>query len=207
MHDLAIAPSKAAEAAVLYRPLDAGDAFPLHVAVRFNGDISSGGSRVRAIAGAVDPTLRIDQVQTLAQVASMDRIAVDFFVRIGAGIAIIALMLSTAGVYALLSFTVARRTPEIAIRLALGANARRVVLSTFSRALLQVGLGVVVGCIPGAAIVGSLEAGALSGSQLNVAIGTALGVIAFMAVVTIAACYAPARRAMRIQPADALKAT
>jgi predicted permease len=199
--------NKTSDDAFLYQPIEAGATFPLSMAVHIGGDATTIGARLRTIAAGVDPTLRIDQVQTLAQVASMDRIAVDFFVRIGAGIAIIALMLSTAGVYALLSFTVARRTPEIAIRLALGANARRVVLSTFSRALLQVGLGVVVGCIPGAAIVGSLEAGALSGSQLNVAIGTALGVIAFMAVVTIAACYAPARRAMRIQPADALKAT
>jgi ABC-type antimicrobial peptide transport system permease subunit len=146
-------------------------------------------------------------VQTLAQVASMDRIAVNFFVRIGAGIAIIALMLSTAGVYALLSFTVARRTPEIAIRLALGANANRVVLSTFSRALLQVGLGVLVGSIPGTAIVASIEPELFNGSQFTIAIGTAAAVIAFMVLVTIGACYAPARRALRIQPSDTLKAT
>jgi hypothetical protein len=199
--------NKTAEGAYLYQPIDAGAVFPLSVAVHVRGDATRVGPRLRAIAAAVDPTVRIDQVQTLAQVASMDRIAIDFFVRIGAGIAIIALMLSTAGVYALLSFTVARRTPEIAIRLALGANTGRVVLSTFARALLQVGLGVVVGCMPGAAIVASLEPDLLSGSQFNTALTTAAAVTAFMVVVTIGACFGPARRALRIQPADALKST
>ena len=197
--------NKSSEDAFLYRPIDAGAIFPLNVAVRVTGDTTTIGARLRVVAGEVDPTVRIDQVQTLAQVASMDRIAVDFFVRVGAGIAVIALMLSTAGVYALLSFTVARRTPEIAIRLALGANSTRVTLSTFSRALLQVGLGVVLGCIPGVAIVASIEPEILDGSQGGIAAGTAVAVIAFMALVTIAACYAPARRALRIQPADALK--
>jgi hypothetical protein len=205
MHDLAVAPSTSAAEAVLYRPLEAGDAFPLYVAVRFNGDISSGGSRVRAIAGAVDPTLRIDQVQTFAQLAAADRIAITFFVRVGAGIAAIALMLSIAGVYALLSFTVARRTPEIAIRIALGADSRRVVIATFARALLQVTLGVVLGCAPAVAIISGLEPGMIDGSQWNVAVGTCACVMMFMVAITAIACYGPARRALRIQPIDALK--
>jgi predicted permease len=206
VRDLTRDPNKTSEDAFLYTPIEAGAAFPLSAAIHFSGDPTSIGARLRAIAADVDPTVRIDQVQTLAQIAAVDGIAINFFVRVGAGIAIIALMLSTAGVYALLSFTVARRTPEIAIRLALGANARRVVLSTFSRALLQVGLGVLAGCLPGAAIVASIEPEVLSGSQINVAVMTALAVIAFMIVVTIGACFAPARRALRIQPADALKA-
>jgi hypothetical protein len=198
---------KSSADAFLYRPIEAGASFPLNVAIHISGDTSTIGARLRTVAAGVDPTLRIDQVQTLAQVGAMDRAALTVFLRIGAGIAIVALILSTAGVYALLSFTVARRTPEIAIRLALGANANRVVLSTFSRALVQVGLGVLVGCIPGAAIVASLEPDMLAGSQVYTAIGTAVAVTAFMALVTIGACIVPARQAMRIQPADALKST
>ena len=150
--------------------------------------------------------MRLDNMRTIDQLAAADRIALDFAVRVGSGIAIVALMLSISGVYALMSFTVARRTPEIAIRLALGANANRVVISTFSRALLQVGLGVLVGCIPGGAIVSVIEPEVLNAAQMPLAIGTSLSVIVFMAVVTLCACFGPARRALRIQPTDALKA-
>src|SRR4029079_14893268 len=87
--------NKSSEDAFLYRPVEAGDIFPLSVAVHVRGDATTIGAKFRTIAADVDPTVRIDQVQTLAQVASMDRVAVDFFVRVGAGIALIALMLST----------------------------------------------------------------------------------------------------------------
>jgi len=207
VHDLTVGKSGSVENAFLYQPLVAGDVFPLNVAIHANGDPATVMARLRAIGATIDPTMRIDNLQSFDQLAGADRIAMDFFVRVGAGIAVIALMLSTAGVYALMSFTVARRTPEIAIRLALGANANRVVAATFSRALLQVLLGVLLGCIPGGAVVSMIEPEMLNGSQLWVTVGTCACVIAFMIGVTVLACIGPARRAMRIQPTDALKAT
>jgi putative ABC transport system permease protein len=197
---------KSDENTVLYRPLVAGAAFPFQMGVRASGDPKAVMAQLRPIAAAVDPTLRLDTIRTIEQLAGETRVGLDFFTRVGVGIAMVALLLSISGVYALMSFTVARRTPEIAIRLALGANANRVVLATFSRALLQVSLGVLVGCIPGGAIVSVLEPEVMSGSQLWMTMGTCAAVVAFMAVTTIAACYGPARRALRIQPTDALKA-
>ena len=207
VHDLTVEKGTSDENAFLYQPLVAGAAFPLNVAVHASGDPATVMSRLRAIAATIDPTLRLDNIQTLDQLAAADRIAMDFFVRVGAGIAVVALMLSTAGIYALMSFTVARRTPEIAIRLALGANGNRVVLATFSRALLQVLLGVLAGCIPGGALVSMIEPGMLNGTQLWVTLGTCACVIVFMSTVTVLSCLGPARRALRIQPTDALKAT
>jgi putative ABC transport system permease protein len=192
--------------AKLYRPLTAGASFPVYVAVHATGDASAVMSRLRPIAAGVDPTLRLDDLRTLQQVAAEDRIGFDFFARVGTGIALVALLLAVSGVYALMAFTVSRRTPEIAIRLALGADANRVVLSTFSRALLQVSLGVLVGCIPGAAIVSALAPELIDGAERGTTIGICVAVIGFMAAITMAACFGPARRAMRIQPTDALKA-
>jgi len=119
----------------------------------------------------------------------------------------VALVLATAGVYALMTFTVSRRTVEIGIRLALGASTARIVQTTFSRALAQVGLGVAVGLVPAVGIVASL------GPEVSVNTdGTAVAVIsALAAAVTLGvaalACLAPATRALAIQPTDALKST
>src|SRR4026208_2172564 len=74
----------------------------------------------------------------------------------------VALLLSLAGIYAVLSFTVARRTREIGVRVALGASSRGVVPALFRRPLTQVALGVAIGgLVIGAAAVG-FSGGALS---------------------------------------------
>jgi ABC-type antimicrobial peptide transport system permease subunit len=123
------------------------------------------------------------------------------------GIGVVAVILATAGISALMSFTVARRTPEIGIRLALGANPRRIVAATFSRALAQVSAGVMLGIVPATAIVASLapEVSAGGGGRVAAVVCTAAAV--FMLGVTALACFAPARRALRIQPVDTLKST
>jgi len=133
------------------------------------------------------------------KVGDSDRIALDFFVRLMAGVSIVAMILATAGVYALLSFTVSRRTPEIGIRVALGANPRRVVTATFARAFAQVTIGLILGGIPAGFIVAGL------GPEAAPAIGTCIISTLLVAIVTALASIAPARRALTIQPTDALK--
>jgi putative ABC transport system permease protein len=206
MPDLSAEGNKSSDSAILYRPITAGATFPLNMAIHVSGDPTMLMPRLRAIAATVDPTLRLENVQTFERLAAADRVAMDLFTRIGAGIAATALLLAMAGVYALMSFTVARRTPEIAIRLALGANANRVVLATFSRALLQVALGVAVGCIPGGALVAAMEPEVINGAHLATTMSICGTVVAFMTGLTLLASYGPARRALRIQPTDALKA-
>ena len=122
-------------------------------------------------------------------------------------VGVVAMILATAGVYALMSFTVARRTSEIGIRVALGADPRRIITSTFARAFTQVTIGLVLGGIPAAAIVAAVgpEVAATNGGE--VAIWTCLVSLAIVAMVTAIACVLPARRALRIQPTDALKTT
>ena len=161
--------------------------------------------RLRVIAADIDPALRLDDVQTLDQVTAADRVAIEFFLRLLAGIGVVALVLATAGVYALMSFTVARRTTEIGIRLALGANARRIVVTTFARALAQVGAGVLIGSIPAALLAVNLGPElAVSASAMTAAVICALAAGITM-VITALACVPPARRALRIQPVDTLK--
>ena len=159
------------------------------------------------IAGEIDPSAAAQDMMTLDAVGEADLVALDFFARLLAGVSIVAIILATAGVYALMSFTVARRTSEIGIRVALGADPRRIITSTFARAFTQVLIGLVLGGIPAAAIVAAVgpDVAATNGSE--VAIGSCLVSLAIVTIVTAIACFFPARRALRIQPTDALKTT
>jgi putative ABC transport system permease protein len=191
---------------VMYLPTSPEAVFPLHVVVHAKSNPSAVMSRFRIIASEVDPTLRLIELQTMDQVGEFDPLAVDFFARLLGGVSAVALLLATAGVYALMSFTVARRRSEIGIRLALGASTGRIVLSTFSRVLAQVGLGLLAGSIPALALVMNLGPEMSAGATNQTAMMTCLVATCFVAGVTALACVMPARRALSIQPTDALKA-
>ena len=101
-----------------------------------------------------------------------------------------------------MSFTVAQRRREIGIRTALGAPPLTVLRSIFSRVAMQVAVGVAVGVVVAMAIAPSIEGAALAGRLAMVT--PAIAVI--MVLVGLAAAYAPARRSLRIQPTEALRA-
>lgn len=126
------------------------------MAVHARGDPESFAPRIRAVAAASDPTLRLHELLPLNQAGFRSWSEFDFLFRLLAGVSSIALLLSLAGIYSIMSFTVARRTREIGIRVALGSNPRRIVAAIFGRPLVQVGLGVVAG---GALVAGLVLAG------------------------------------------------
>jgi ABC-type antimicrobial peptide transport system permease subunit len=111
------------------------------------------------------------------------------------------LLLSAAGIYAMMSFTVARRRREIGIRAALGADARRILAGIFRRAATQLGAGVAVGLVV-AATLDRLAGGALVGGKT---LELVPGVVAVMVVVGLTAAAAPARRSLSVQPTEALR--
>jgi ABC-type antimicrobial peptide transport system permease subunit len=111
------------------------------------------------------------------------------------------LLLSAAGIYAMMSFTVARRRREIGIRQALGADPRRLLAGIFSRASAQLGLGVLTGLVLAVAVSWA------GGSYLLTGRGVALVALAVALMVTIGfvAALGPARRGLAVQPTEALK--
>jgi ABC-type antimicrobial peptide transport system permease subunit len=127
------------------------------------------------------------------------------------GLTAVALVLSLAGIYAVLAYIVARRTREIGVRVALGASARRVIMSIFRRPLTQVTLGVMAGSVLialAAAVAGNTEqfrgteVGALTPGEMVLLCGYA---ILMLGVCTLA-CVVPTVRALRVQPTEALRA-
>ena len=185
-----------------YHPVTAAGAYPAQVAVHVNGRSDAFIPRFRAIVAEVDPTLRMYDVQRLDQVVIGSVQGMVFWFRLFVGISAMALLLSLAGIYAVMSFTVSRRTREIGIRVALGATHRRVLAAVFRRPLIQVAIGVLVG----SGIVLFIVWG--ESGQPTVTPRQGLLVTAYAAVmmaVCLLACVVPTRRALGVEPTEALR--
>ena len=179
--------------------------------VRGRADPLSIAPRVRELAMAVDPDIRVEQITRLDQVATPLLWLLGLWTKIIIGLTAVALVLSLAGIYAVLSYTVARRTREIGVRVALGASARRVITSVFKRPLTQVTLGVIAGIV--LIVLAATAAG--KSTQFK---GTGVGVLTLvdgallvayamlMVGVCAFACVVPTVRALRVQPTEALRA-
>ncbi len=110
-------------------------------------------------------------------------------------------MLSSAGIYALMSFTVSQRRKEIGIRMALGADWKRIVASIFSRALGQLAVGAALGMAPWVVLEKASRDDIVRGNAAVVLPVVAL----FMMAVGFLAALGPARRCLRIEPTEALR--
>ena len=184
----------------VYVPI--GDAAAaVRMTVHVAGDPSTVVGLVRGVADELDPTLVIHQPATRAE---RDEAALVFVRLYGYAVGFVmfaVLLLSTAGTYSMMSFTVSQRTREIGIRTALGASPRRVVADVFSRALWQLGLGTTLG-----AGVGVLASNVFaSASVLSQGPPLVLGIAALVLLLGLAACGRPMRRALTIQTTEALR--
>jgi ABC-type lipoprotein release transport system permease subunit len=179
----------------MYRPTLPGGGPATSLALRVR-DPKAFASRLRTIAAEVDPMIRLTGVQQLGKVSDDEARISWTLTAVAWLVGFIVLMLSATGIHALMSFTVARRTREIGIRAALGAHHGRLLAAIFSRALLQIGAGIVIGS--------SLAALAGFGSTKQVVLLVAADAI--MLVVGLVACAVPVRRALRIDPMEALRA-
>ena len=186
----------------MYLPLLPQTGPPLTLAVRVKGAAPvSIAARLREIAVAVDPMLRLADIRPLDETLSISGMA-DRVIFAATGFVMLSvLLLSAAGIYALMSFTVARRRREIGIRAALGAGSRHVIASVLSQAARQIAIGIAIGIALAGLVVQAMEGGMADtrGAFILVA------VVAFMTIVGLAAALGPARRALRIQPTEALR--
>ena len=209
-------PAQSGRPAGLYLPAapeNAGGGGTVHMIVHVRGDPMAAVPQLRTIATAVDPTLQLAQFQRLDEVENAVFWVLGLWLRITLVLIAVALLLSLAGIYAVLSFTVARRTREIGVRVALGASRRRVIREIFRRPLTQVACGVVTGGV----LIG-LAAYAISGwtpdrsmsqstpSGLPLAqVAALVAYTVFMFGVCMLACIVPTRRALAVEPTEALR--
>jgi putative ABC transport system permease protein len=158
---------------------------------------------VQAAVWAIDPGLPVSPIRTMDEILADEVVGPRFAATLVGLFALLALVVATVGVYAVLSFAVARRARELGVRIALGARRGRVFGLVLGRGLLLVGSGLVAG-LAGAAVgahyVSALLFGVTPGDPATYAM-TAVTVLA----VSVAASAIPARRATRIDPISALR--
>ena len=191
----------------VYVPLKAGDANPVRLAIRVRGDAGALVPRVHELARAVDANAVIGKPMPLDQMFEGDW----YFLRalvVAVGVLVgVLLSLAASALYAILSLVVSQRTREIGIRVAIGANRWDIARDVAKRAVVQIGIGVLLG-LPIAAMLcyEFLEMTGFGESVVGaLAMASGLGV-SVMLLVSITACTVPTLRALRIAPTDALRA-
>ena len=188
--------------ATLYEPTGTGVQGGM-VIVRLQGTTPAAFStRLREIAFAVDPELQLPRVQPLASIYDAQRREVmTLALSLVAGLGTV-LLFSAAGIYSMMSFTVAQRRREIGVRSALGADPRRVLAGILSRAIRQLGMG------SGSGLLFAITIDRVSGGAFLSGAGLVIvpAVVLFVLLVGLLAAAGPARSALKIQPTEALRA-
>jgi predicted permease len=160
----------------------------------------------RAIRQAVAAA---DKNQPIGHIISMDDLLADsvsarrFSLLMLGGFSVLALILAMMGVYGVVSYTVAQRTPEIGIRIALGAQGRDVMRLILAQGLKPVVIGSLAGLVAALALgrlLSSLLYGVTATDPATIAI-----VVILLSFAALLACYLPARRATKVDPMTALR--
>jgi putative ABC transport system permease protein len=176
----------------------------LTLALRSGGDPTRLVSAVRAAVREVDPEQPIARVQTMDELVNRNLGPRRFSMALLGLFAALALVLAAVGIYGVMSFDVARRSQEIGVRMALGAEASGVLRLVLRQGLRLTAVGVVIG------VIGSLFLTRLINSQLY-GVGaidplTTVAVVVILVSVAALASLVPARRATRVDPIVAMRA-
>jgi predicted permease len=160
-------------------------------------------SQIRAAVRAVDPNLAVWDVMTLSEAVDLSLGQEKLLAKLASFFGGLALLLSAIGLYGVMAYSVSRRTNEIGIRMALGAQPGVVLAMVLRESVLVVGLGLIAG-IPAALACGRLVESQLYGLAANDPI-TITGAAAMLIAVAFLASYLPARRAAMLDPLAALR--
>lgn len=187
----------------VYVPMRPENAFPVTVMVRMrSGTPAAFVSRLREITAKVNPMLRLRAIEPLEQTLDTEAELSRALLLAVAVIAVAVLLLSAAGIYALMSFTVTRRRREIGIRAALGAGAGVVVRGVLARATGQIAIGVAIGLLL------AMPIGKVMSLHMFRGWGIVIlpAVVLLITIVGLLAAAGPVRRVLQIQPTEALRA-
>jgi putative ABC transport system permease protein len=177
--------------------------WPFNVVVESSGAPESLIGAVRAAVASLDRSLALFHVRTMPQIIAESMTATQYETVLLLSMAALAVLLAAVGTYGVMSYVVGQRTNEIGIRMALGARPMEILAMVLRQAFLLVLIGIVVGW-------GGAAGGAKAMQSLLFHVPpfdpvTYASVSAVLAVVALAACWIPVRRAMRVDPMVALR--
>jgi putative ABC transport system permease protein len=187
----------------IYLPLAQGEASFVSVAARTEGDPMALAPPVREAVTALDPYLPIYFVQTLEQAVKREMWFVDVFGAIFAIFGLAGLVLAVVGLYGVMAFSVQRRTQEVGIRMALGADGRNIFALLVRQGAVQLALGTAAGVGLALALARGIRILLYRVEPWDPAIFATI--VAVILVTGLAATLLPARRAVAVHPAVALR--
>jgi len=190
------------EAFVYFPSLENGET-DANVLIRSSGNLAGLLGEVRKTAKLLDPSVMVLQAGNLDELVHISLFSYRTAAALSATLGALGLLLATIGLYGVLSYSVSQRTHEIGVRMALGAQPPDVVGLVIGQGARLVGIGVIVGIAASLAVtrlMSSLLFGVTAGDPL-----TFVSVAVLLTLVALAACYIPARRAMRLDPMEALR--
>jgi predicted permease len=188
---------------MMYVPFDQAPFWGAQVVVKTNLDPSSVAATIRADVRRLDPNLPVTEVRTMPQVLDKSAAEPRFRALLLGAFGAMALLLSAAGVFGVISYSVSRRTREIGIRMALGARPADLLRQVLREGARLAAWGLAIGILAALALT-RLMAGLLYGVSASDPV-TFAGAGAVLFAVAIIACWIPARRAMRVEPTVALR--
>jgi putative ABC transport system permease protein len=180
------------------------DSYLVAVVRSGTGDAAALAPPARAVVRDLDPSVPVYQVATLSSLIDKSAAERLFVMRLLAGFALVAVLLAAIGLYGVVSYGVAQRTREVGVRVALGAQRGDVLRLVLWSGLSLVGVGVALGLV--AAFVATRFLGTLIFGVSPVDPPTFAAAAGLLTMIALCAHWVPIRRALRIDPASALRA-
>jgi putative ABC transport system permease protein len=192
-----------AAAPEVYLSLWQASAFSKHLVIRTAADPHTLMAAVQHELRSVDPTVAIENVKTLEQIRGDSLASRTFAMQLLVGFSVVGSVLTLVGIYGVLSLSVASRRREIAIRTAVGAQRRDIRNMVFVEGFRLIAGGVIAGMAAALILSRVLSSFLFDVEPTDPA--TLLGVVLLFAGVALAACWMPSRRAVKVDPAEALR--
>ena len=189
----------------VFHAASAGTVSPLVMSVHLRGNPASLAARLPIIAADIDARVYVRDALPLNEWIRRRDMNLAMSAGVQAGVTVLVLFLSALGIFSLMSVSVSRRTREIGLRAALGASPRQVLAGILSRGIVLMGSGTAAG---GALLLLAIAVAAppdQRADDLALYAGYVGVTAAVMLAACLLACIGPARRALRINPTDALK--
>jgi len=175
----------------------------LNFVVRTSNESAALEGTIRNVVRELDPSLPVYNLRTMSEVVSKSVVQPRFLALLLATFSAIALFLAAIGIYGVMAYSVAQRTQEIGVRMALGARPLHVLRMIFGQSLMMLVIGTAIG------LAGALALTRLMRTLLFEVTATDpltyVSVVGLLTVVALVACYVPARRAAKVDPLIALR--